>query len=644
MKLKRFDFWLLLALNAVFLLVGQAAAIILGRIYYDKGGNSKWLATLVQTAGFPILFIPYFLIPSPKERSDSSNRPPPPPSIIKVTVIYFFLGALIAGDNMLYSIALLYLSASTYSLICATQLVFNAIFSFFINSQKFTSLIFNSVIALTLSAALLAINEDSDKPPGVTSWKYILGIIAATVASALYSLTLSLMQLSFQKVIKKETFSVVLEMQIYTSVVATGISVIGLFASGEWRTLSGEMQAFTTGKGAYVQILHALVGRYSHCFGDHPARHDEWGQDNRLANSNVGSKNVEKILSSIGAHLTKKTSALNIVFLLAGQGGGIILGRIYYDNGGKSKWMSTLVQSAGFPVLLIPYFLIPLPKQHSDSSNQTPPPMIKVTIIYFLLGALTAGENMLYSVALLYLSASTYSLICATQLAFNAVFSFFINGQKFTTLIFNSVIALTLAASLLAINEDSDKPSGVTRWKYMFGIIIATADSALYSLILSLMQLSFQKVIKKETFHVVLEMQIFVSVVAASISTIGLFANNEGYSNGRHPNAGFATGKAAYVLVLVWTAVGWQVCAVGVVGLIFVVSSLFSNVISTLSLAVTPIASVIILHDKMNGVKMIALLMAIWGFGNYIYQNYLDDLKARRTHFASTHTPNVSSC
>ncbi|XP_031113242.1 probable purine permease 11 isoform X2 [Ipomoea triloba] len=335
-------------------------------------------------------------------------------------------------------------------------------------------------------------------------------------------------------------------------------------------------------------------------------------------------------------------SALNIVFLLAGQGGGIILGRIYYDNGGKSKWMSTLVQSAGFPVLLIPYFLIPLPKQHSDSSNQPPPPppppMIKVTIIYFLLGALTAGENMLYSVALLYLSASTYSLICATQLAFNAVFSFFINGQKFTTLIFNSVIALTLAASLLAINEDSDKPSGVTRWKYMFGIIIATADSALYSLILSLMQLSFQKVIKKETFHVVLEMQIFVSVVAAGISTIGLFGSGEWRTLSGEMHA-FAAGKVGYVQVLVWTSLGWQVCAVGVVGLIFVVSSLFCNVISTLSLAVTPVASVIVLHDKMNGVKIIALLMAMWGSGNYIYQNYLDDdLKARKTHIASADT------
>ncbi|XP_019188045.1 PREDICTED: probable purine permease 11 isoform X2 [Ipomoea nil] len=334
--------------------------------------------------------------------------------------------------------------------------------------------------------------------------------------------------------------------------------------------------------------------------------------------------------------------AVNVIFLLVGQAAAIILGRIYYDNGGNSKWMATLVQTAGFPVLLIPYFLIPSPKEHTDSPNQPPPSIIKVTIIYVLLGAIIAGDNMLYSVALLYLSASTYSLICATQLVFNAIFSFFINGQKFTALIFNSVIALTLSASLLAINEDSDKPPGVTTRKYIFGIIAAIVASGLYSLILSLMQLSFQKVIKKETFSVVLEMQIFTSLVASGISTVGLFASGE-WRTLSGEMQGFTTGKAAYVQVFVWTAVGWQVCAVGVVGLIFVVSSLFSNVISTLSLAVTPIASVIILHDKMNGVKMIALLMAMWGFGNYIHQNYLDDLNAR-THFASTHTPIVSSC
>ncbi|VFQ75823.1 unnamed protein product [Cuscuta campestris] len=342
--------------------------------------------------------------------------------------------------------------------------------------------------------------------------------------------------------------------------------------------------------------------------------------------------------------------SLNVVFLLVGQAAAIILGRIYYDKGGNSTWLATIIQTAGFPILLIPYFLIPSPKEHSsDSSNRPPPPPspFKVVIIYLLLGILIAGDNMLYSISLLYLSASTYSLICATQLVFNAIFSFFINGQKFTALIINSVTVLSLAASLLSIDEDSDKPAGVTRGKYLFGIIAAIVASALYSLTLSLMQLSFQRVIKKETFSVVLEMQIYTSLVATLFSVIGLFVSGQWRTLSREMHS-FTSGRAAYVQVLVWTGVGWQVCAVGVVGLIFVVSSLFSNVISTLSLAVTPIASVVILHDKMKGIKIIALLLSILGFSDYLYQNHLDDLKARKSaHIGcsgNNNHPNDSCC
>ncbi len=45
------------------------------------------------------------------------------------------------------------------------------------------------------------------------------------------------MQLSFEKVIKAETLLVVLEMQMCTNVVAAAVSVVGLFGSGEWRSL-----------------------------------------------------------------------------------------------------------------------------------------------------------------------------------------------------------------------------------------------------------------------------------------------------------------------------------------------------------------------------------------------------------------------
>ena len=88
-------------------------------------------------------------------------------------------------------------------------------------------------------------------------------------------------------------------------------------------------------------------------------------------------------------------------------------------------------------------------------------------------------------------------------------------------------------------------------------------------------------------------------------------------------------GKVSYVLTLVWTALTWQICSVGLLGLIFEVSSLFSNVISTLALPVIPILAVIFFHDKMNGLKVIAMLLAIWGFLSYICQHYLDDLKSK---------------
>lgn len=331
--------------------------------------------------------------------------------------------------------------------------------------------------------------------------------------------------------------------------------------------------------------------------------------------------------------------ALNIFFLIVGQCVAVLLGRFYYDQGGNSKWMATLVQTAAFPFLYLPLFLVP---SHPEASTSSVPPSIKIVIlIYFLLGVLLAADNMMYSTGLLYLSASTYSLICSSQLAFNAVLSYFINSQKFTILIINSVVVLSLSAALLALNEESEGTTGVSKGKYIIGFLCTLGASAIYSLLLSLMQLSFQKVLKKQTFKVVLEMQIYTSFVATCASVVGLFASGE-WRSLHDEMEGFGKGRVAYVLTLVWTAVAWQVCSVGVVGLIFMVSSLFSNVISTVSLAVTPIASLIVFHDKMNGVKIIAMLLALWGFASYIYQNYLDD--NRRTQTVAAKSGGDASC
>ncbi|KAK9735641.1 hypothetical protein RND81_04G217000 [Saponaria officinalis] len=313
---------------------------------------------------------------------------------------------------------------------------------------------------------------------------------------------------------------------------------------------------------------------------------------------------------------------LNVFFLVAGQTAAVLLGRYYYDQGGSSTFMATLVQTAAFPILLVPLLFLP-----SSSSSPTPSDALSgkyMCLIYIALGLLLASDNYLYSKGLLYLSASTYSLICATQLAFNAVFAFFINSQKFTPLILNAVVILSYSAALLGVNESSDAPEGVTKSQYAVGFLCTLGASAIYSLLLSLMQLTFEKAIKKETFTVVLEMQIYTSIVASIASVVALFASGQWSSLSGEMHS-FHSGKVSYVMTLVWTAVCWQVCSVGVVGLIFLVSSLFSNVISTVALAVGPIASVIAFHDKMNGVKIIVMLQAFWGFASYIYQNYIDE-------------------
>ncbi|KVH89270.1 hypothetical protein Ccrd_008743 [Cynara cardunculus var. scolymus] len=46
--------------------------------------------------------------------------------------------------------------------------------------------------------------------------------------------------------------------------------------------------------------------------------------------------------------------------------------------------------------------------------------------------------------------------------------------------------------------------------------------------------------------------------------------------------------------------------------------------------ALKPLAAAVVFHENMNGLKVIAMLMGLWDFSTYIYQNYLDDLRMMR--------------
>ncbi|CAO2826088.1 unnamed protein product [Amaranthus hypochondriacus] len=314
------------------------------------------------------------------------------------------------------------------------------------------------------------------------------------------------------------------------------------------------------------------------------------------------------------------------LFILIGNTSATLLGRLYFDKGGNSKWMATLVQSIGF-LLFIPLRFIFSPSKTTLHS----PSQLKLSLLYLAFGLLLTGDNLMYSYGLIYLPVSTYSLLCASQLAFNAITSFFINAQKFTALVINSIVILTISVCLLAINskDENNTTNNIAMGKYVIGFLCTIGASATYSLILSLTQYSFEKVIKDESFNTVVCMQLYPSFVSSCACVVGLFASGE-WKTINMEMRDFKLGRAPYVMILTCTAISWEVCSFGLLGLIFEISSLFSNVITTLALPLTPIFAVVFFHDKMNGVKIIALVLAMWGFFSYIYQHYLEEIEANK--------------
>ncbi|XP_066325848.1 probable purine permease 11 [Miscanthus floridulus] len=328
--------------------------------------------------------------------------------------------------------------------------------------------------------------------------------------------------------------------------------------------------------------------------------------------------------------------AADMLMVLCGGTVATLLIRLYYNSGGNSKWMSTLTQSGGAPLLLIPLLLAPPPTsgpgsgEGEEERRQPAPAASRLVAVYLGIGILIGFDNLMYAYALQYLPVSTFSLVAATQLAFNAVTSWLINSQRFTALIANSVVVLTFAAALLGVGSSSDgtsSSSDLPRGKYAAGFVLTLAASATFALILSLLELAFVKVVRARTLRWVLTVQMHTNLVASAVSVLGLFASGE-WRTIPAEMAAFKDGRARYVLTLVGTAAAWQAALAGQVRLIARVSSLFANATGTVQLPLVPVFAVLLFGDKMTGIKAVAMLMAVWGFLSYVYQHYLDGRRA----------------
>ncbi|XP_059289319.1 probable purine permease 6 isoform X2 [Lycium ferocissimum] len=351
-----------------------------------------------------------------------------------------------------------------------------------------------------------------------------------------------------------------------------------------------------------------------------------------------GSKEPDYMANNLTLWRAKYKRWLDIGFnaflVLASLSTATLLGELYYKEGGKSTWLNSLVQTVGFPVLLPILFLKKRqenPGSQNDDNNYTPSVWIFLSV-YVFLGFLLGGSGMLLAVGLLHLPVSTFSLISASQLGFNAVFSYFLNSQKITTYIANSIILLTISSILLVFQPD-DSPSGKggsSKGKnyVLIGFVCTLFGSAGYALLLSSTERIFRKVMKKRTMKQVMNVVIWQSFFATCAILIGLFASGE-WRWVKTEMQEYKLGKVSYVMTLVWNALCWQIYTIGVLSLIMKVSALFANVITTVCVPLVPALAVIIFHDKMSGVKAVSMILAIWGFLSYGYQQYLDEVKLK---------------
>ncbi|KAF5189895.1 Purine permease [Thalictrum thalictroides] len=312
---------------------------------------------------------------------------------------------------------------------------------------------------------------------------------------------------------------------------------------------------------------------------------------------------------------------LSCGFVAIGIIGGPLVSRLYYIHGGSRRWLSSCMQTAGFPILFVPLISLFL---QSKSQGVSPSLFFmepKLFVLSGLIGLLLGLDNFLYSLGLSYTPVSTSSILFATQLAFLAVFAFFMVKQKFTAYSINSVILMTLGSVLLGLRTSGDRPAGVSDGQYWLGFFLTLASAALLGLIWPLIELSYGKAKRPVNYGIVLQFQTNLAIFATLFSLTGMVINKDFQAMGREANE-YGLGNNMYYLVLGSIAVVWQLSFVGGLGVIFCANSLLNGVLSAVLLPITNVAAVIFYHENFNGLKAMSLVLCLWGFTSYFYGEY----------------------
>ncbi|KAL4309956.1 hypothetical protein GQ457_01G034360 [Hibiscus cannabinus] len=310
---------------------------------------------------------------------------------------------------------------------------------------------------------------------------------------------------------------------------------------------------------------------------------------------------------------------LNYAFLFVGSLSSSLLSKYYFNHKGSSRWVSTWVQSAGFPLLVIPILLpyyVFKSTQRQPFTRFTP----KILVLSILIGFMLGLNNLLFSWGNSYLPVSTSSLLLSSQLVFNLILSVFLVKQKITFMNLNCVILLTLSSVLLALESSNDKPHGLTRAKYFVGFFATIGAGLLFALYLPVTEMVYKKVY---CYAMVMEMQLVMEVAATVLASVGMAFDGGFKEMKREAGEVFDKGERVYWVTVGLNIVSWQLCFMGTAGMVFLTCSLTGGICMTALLMMNVVGGVVVYGDEFGGVKAVSTVMCAWGFCSYVYGIYV---------------------